>query len=90
MSTSVRCLIFLAVFFSSTAFVSAQDYTKAILLRSKFADAYGDRGLTKMLQRKDKEGQVDIRRAVLLEPKLKTEIQKRVQQIEDYRKTHKN
>ena len=48
------------------------DFDKAIELNPKYARAYGDRGITRLLQGKDAEAQQDFARGFHLDPGMRT------------------
>jgi tetratricopeptide (TPR) repeat protein len=62
------------------------DSTKAIELKPNYAEAYADRGLTKLGQGKDAEAQQDLDTALKLDSSLKTQLEKMVNQIKQTRK----
>ena len=65
------------------------DYSKAIELNPKYANAYALRGLIKLQQGKDTEAQPDIDTAIQLDSRLKSEVKERIAKIKQARKPQK-
>jgi tetratricopeptide (TPR) repeat protein len=61
------------------------DYTKAIEIDSDYAKAYENRGSVKLRQGKSAEAQRDFDTALKLDPRLKTQLEKAINDIKQSR-----
>jgi Flp pilus assembly protein TadD len=65
---------------------AAADFTKALSLSAGLALAYANRGVAHTVQGKDAEAESDFRRALELDPGLRTLIEDRVASIKQQRR----
>ncbi|HKX83112.1 MAG TPA: tetratricopeptide repeat protein, partial [Pyrinomonadaceae bacterium] len=62
-----------------------QDYTMAIKLDGRLAPAYANRGYALFLQGKTKESERDFARAIMMAPRLRTEIEANIKLMNSWK-----